>query len=855
MNEIMDDRIERKGHFLIHWWRRLAFRIPFISILLVSLLIFISYVVLYQMTRPNLKETANLLYSEAGEKIISSIYLQTSIAATLAKSIANTMVQLPKDSHQVKKVFPNLLSLNPEFDQYIAGGGMWPEPFQFSSDIERHSFFWGKDKQGSPYFVDDYNDLKGKGYHQEEWYVPVKYLEKDGVYWSKSYTDPYTKQPMVTVSVPMYRGDSYYGVVTIDLYLGRLQELLIESSKIFEGYSFITDRNNYFVGKPPIEILSGLKVESLSDVATKIPEFAEVLNDMSLHTSAYMKQYYENNKPHLKVAALIDKYSPDINKDESRYIASHINNYERNNLFGKHLMTSILIGADSEDVNIFNLPGLNWRLVTVAPASFKESSFISIVKINFYAQLAGIIFVFILGFFLLHKHLIEPLDNIVTVLKESDGTQRRILKVKENNELGAIAFWFNRYIKENNEFNLLLNDKVEERTKELRVSARRLDNAMSVANDGVWEWNLDTNIVLFSPRYYTLSGYQPNEFPSHFSEWKKRIHEDDINDAIGMVTDYLSGEIDVYDMEFRFLNKDKSYRWVRARGRVVEFKPDGSAISFVGTHSDIHERKQIEQDIIDKSVELQIAKDEADEANREKSRFLSNMSHELRTPMHAILSFTDLSIKRIEDEKTSEYLGYIKTSGNRLTKLLNNLLDLAKLESGKLIPNFSEGNLTVLIEESVNELQSLVQEKSLLIDLKMDKVNEGLFDKSFMQQVMTNLMSNAIKFSPESGCIKVRCAKRTDILNGKEMSVLEVIVEDQGIGIPSNELNLIFDTFTQSSETMTQAGGTGLGLPICKEIMKVHNGKIWAVNTKLKYPDSQFSTAFHIVIPTEQVLS
>lgn len=235
--------------------------------------------------------------------------------------------------------------------------------------------------------------------------------------------------------------------------------------------------------------------------------------------------------------------------------------------------------------------------------------------------------------------------------------------------------------------------------------------------------------------------------------------------------------------------------------------------------------------------ELLVAKQEAVAANIAKTEFLANMSHELRTPMHAMLSYSKLGMSKLADNnsKIYKYFHNISISGNRLLNLLNNLLDLSKLEAGKMDFTFAKADITRCIKQVKEELSSLLNEKGITININSQMQNTKLvFDFEKIMQVFINITSNAIKFSPINSVITITLSNSQISYNDREYQALLVEIQDQGVGIPENELGLIFDKFTQSSKTNKGNGGTGLGLSIAASIIKAHKGKLWAENVRDK---------------------
>ncbi len=237
--------------------------------------------------------------------------------------------------------------------------------------------------------------------------------------------------------------------------------------------------------------------------------------------------------------------------------------------------------------------------------------------------------------------------------------------------------------------------------------------------------------------------------------------------------------------------------------------------------------------------EAELAKNAAERANQSKSEFLANMSHELRTPLHAILSFSNLGVKKLDKVPLTKLGGYyirIQESGARLMTLLNDLLDLAKLEAGRMDFNFEEADLAKVLDSCVEEQEACLQDRRMVLNIIPSEDNTvANFDPEKITQVIINLLSNAIKFTPEGKQISIFIVEDS-MPTGRRVNdqghqqALRLVVRDEGVGIPENEFDSVFDKFIQSSKTKSGAGGTGLGLAICKEIIVGHHGRIWAEN-------------------------
>ncbi len=287
---------------------------------------------------------------------------------------------------------------------------------------------------------------------------------------------------------------------------------------------------------------------------------------------------------------------------------------------------------------------------------------------------------------------------------------------------------------------------------------------------------------------------------------------------------------------------------VRFEGRFGGTWNDSIAYPVLSTKGEVTKIAFLSHDITERKVreeELLTAKALAEQANRSKSEFLANMSHELRTPMHGILSYSKFGIKKfdiVDKEKLFKYFTQINSSAKRLMTLLNDLLDLAKLESGQKDYKFYKTKLSILVEIAIQDLVFLSKEKKSVIEFEKPKFDDRIMvDKEKIVQVIRNILSNAIKYSPDGSRVMIRIKEKDSGI------ILSVI--DNGIGIPENELGAVFDKFVQSSKSKTGAGGTGLGLSISREIIKDHNGRIWAENNQ------EGGASFHFLLPIEHIFS
>jgi len=361
---------------------------------------------------------------------------------------------------------------------------------------------------------------------------------------------------------------------------------------------------------------------------------------------------------------------------------------------------------------------------------------------------------------------------------------------------------------------------VERRQAEelLRESDERLSLALSAANDGMWDWDVPSGVAYFSPRYYLMLGYQPNEFPSNFDTWKSLVHPDDVEQAVRIISEGLNTS-EMFEVDFRMRTKSGDWSWILGRGRVVEKDADGRPKRMVGTHVDITERKLSEAELIK-------AKEMAEAANTAKSEFLANMSHEIRTPLNGVLGMLQLLQTTPLDDEQKEFLLNAVKSSKRLTKLLGDILDLSRIEAGKVTLSAIEFEVA---EQKASVLETFTQSalaKGLSLTFEIDRALPAklIGDATRLHQILFNLVGNAIKFT-EKGGVRVEISPLGSP-RGDHIMVL-FIVSDTGIGIPDDQLARILEPFTQVESNYTRRfQGAGLGLSIVRKLVRIMNGNM-----------------------------
>lgn len=357
-----------------------------------------------------------------------------------------------------------------------------------------------------------------------------------------------------------------------------------------------------------------------------------------------------------------------------------------------------------------------------------------------------------------------------------------------------------------------------EMTDAFRRSEERFELAIRGANDGLWDWNIPSQTVYFSPRWKAMLGYAEDEVGDSIESWHARIHPDERARVLDEIRAYLDGQHEHYQCELRVRHKDGHYVWILDRG-IAQRDAQGKPYRMVGIYTDISKQKQMD---------------------RLKSEFVSTVSHELRTPLTSIRGSLGLVAGGVAGELPAQAKGMIDiaySNTERLLTLINDILDIEKIQSGKIDFDFRPQPLMPLVEQAIASNRGYAAQHHVTFGLTGENPDVMVnVDGERLMQVMSNLLSNAAKFSHADGQVEVAVTL--------EDQQVRVAVIDHGVSVPEDFRSRIFDKFTQADSSDTRhKGGTGLGLSITKSIVEMMQGNIGF--------DSQLGvgTTFYFTLP------
>ena len=377
---------------------------------------------------------------------------------------------------------------------------------------------------------------------------------------------------------------------------------------------------------------------------------------------------------------------------------------------------------------------------------------------------------------------------------------------------------------------VLAKKQIEENEEEQKKLAKHFKLATDSAQVGIWSLDIDSLTLEWSTMHKKMWGYDDQKENLTYADWHSLIISEDKELAFQKIEESKINH-NVYEVDYRIARaNDGEIVWIKSTGH-YHYDEFGIAHTLTGVSIDISKQKKIDEELSQAIIKAENATATAKHAVIAKQQFLSNMSHEIRTPMNAIIGFTNVLLKTDLSEKQTEYLQAIQSSGDTLIVLINDILDLAKVNAGKMIFVNEPFKVSELLSSVTRLFETKVQESNLqLITEYDDRIPEIILGDSVrLHQILTNLLSNAIKFTTK-GNIILNASLKSEY---KQNISLEFKVSDTGIGIPANKIDTIFKNFEQAHIISANLyGGTGLGLAIVKQLVEKQGGTI-AVDSKV----------------------
>jgi PAS domain S-box-containing protein len=377
---------------------------------------------------------------------------------------------------------------------------------------------------------------------------------------------------------------------------------------------------------------------------------------------------------------------------------------------------------------------------------------------------------------------------------------------------------------------------VRDITERKRAAARlieateRLTLAVRAGGVGIWEFDAATRRLTWDSQILRLYGDPRERFDGAYEEWLARVHPDDRQRADEETRLALEG-VQNFDTEYRVIWPDGSVHSIRAMAN-VERDASGQPQRIIGTNWDITPQRRAADEVLESNRLLEAATrranqlaQEAEQANAAKSQFLAAMSHEIRTPMNGVIGMTELLLDTALSSEQRHYVRSVRSSGEALLAIINDILDISKIEANKLELETADFDLRVLLEDLASFLAPTATAKGIELFCSIDPAAATLLrgDPGRLRQIVTNLIGNAVKFTGQ-GEVVVRATTSEEVESGCR---LRVEVSDTGIGIPPDQTGMVFEKFRQlDTSTTRKYGGTGLGLAICKQLVALMGGEI-----------------------------
>ncbi len=607
----------------------------------------------------------------------------------------------------------------------------------------------------------------------------AKHNPSRGVVWTDVYLDPAGHGWMMSATAPVYHGDFLEGVVGIDITVSGILEQIGQVQVPWGGYAMLVS-------------------DDLSIMALPEPGEADFgLAELTEHSylDAIRREVF---KP--------EDFQLD-RRPETAELAAAISGASSG-------VQQVMLGGRPQLVAWTTVAQTGWHLLAVVDeaAVFRQTNALaSRYQQIGYLLIAGLV-LFYIGFFALmwlrarqlSGALLTPIAGISRMLGEIGvGRWQPQPAQSQIRELDEMC----RHTQD-------IGSRLAYSESERWEAQRRLELVLESATESLWEYDMPNHRLRIRGGMGTRFGLPSGQLSD--SEFRRRIHPDDLPQALAQIERVSRGLQQRYEAEYRFADTQGHYHWLLSRGRVLEHDPDtGVAKILAGTHVDIDALKRVEE-------ELRAATLQAQAASEAKGRLLSGISHELRTPLNAILGFAQLMRMDCDDESQSEaaeYLDEILLASRHLNQLLGEILEWSSLQNEPAQLELQAVDVCKLMRECAELVSLEVQQRGLHLQLQLpDEPLQVLAEPRRLRQVLLNLLSNAMKYNVPDGHISLR----TETSPGH----VRLLVEDTGLGIEPAQQAQVFEPFQRLGRENSMIQGTGIGLSLCLEFARLMNGQL-----------------------------
>lgn len=607
----------------------------------------------------------------------------------------------------------------------------------------------------------------------------AKHNPSRGVVWTDVYLDPAGHGWMMSATAPVYHGDFLEGVVGIDITVSGILEQIGQVQVPWGGYAMLVS-------------------DDLSIMALPEPGEADFgLAELTEHSylDAIRREVF---KP--------EDFQLD-RRPETAELAAAISGASSG-------VQQVMLGGRPQLVAWTTVAQTGWHLLAVVDeaAVFRQTNALaSRYRQIGYLLIAGLV-LFYIGFFALmwlrarqlSGALLTPIAGISRMLGEIGvGRWQPQPAQSQIRELDEMC----RHTQD-------IGSRLAYSESERWEAQRRLELVLESATESLWEYDMPNHRLRIRGGMVTRFGLPSGQLSD--SEFRRRIHPDDLPQALAQIERVSRGLQQRYEAEYRFADTQGHYHWLLSRGRVLAHDPDtGVAKILAGTHVDIDALKRVEE-------ELRAATLQAQAASEAKGRLLSGISHELRTPLNAILGFAQLMRMDCDDESQSEaaeYLDEILLASRHLNQLLGEILEWSSLQNEPAQLELQAVDVCKLMRECAELVSLEVQQRGLHLQLQLpDEPLQVLAEPRRLRQVLLNLLSNAMKYNVPDGHISLR----TETSPGH----VRLLVEDTGLGIEPAQQAQVFEPFQRLGRENSMIQGTGIGLSLCLEFARLMNGQL-----------------------------